>query len=85
RIAFGIAAYLEMLRGHDEKGQAYKPVEPTLNEKDLALVRADDLAAALALPAFDGWRDMDTTALDAAVVAARKAIRDKGLRAVLPV
>lgn len=84
RIAFGIAAYLEMLRGRDEKGQAYTPIEPTLDADELALARADDLSAGLALSAFDGWRDMDTTALDAAVIAARRSIRARGLRASLP-
>ena len=84
RIAFGIAAYLEMLRGHDERGETYSPIEPTLDADLIALVDADDLAAGLALPAFDGWRDMDTTALDAAVVRARRAIRDQGVRASLP-
>ncbi|RFD18494.1 mannitol dehydrogenase family protein [Komagataeibacter melaceti] len=84
RIAFGIAAYLEMLGGRDEKGQAYTPIEPTLGEDELALARADDLSAALALSAFDGWRDMDTAALDAAIIAARQSIRTCGLRASLP-
>lgn len=84
RIAFGIAAYLEMLRGRDERGETYSPVEPTLDADQLALVNATDLAAALALPAFDGWRDMDTTALDQAVVRARRAIREHGVRAGLP-
>lgn len=84
RIAFGIAAYLEMLRGQDEKGQAYAPIEPTLDADQMALVNDADLAAGLSLPAFDGWRDMDTTTLDAAVVAARRAIRDHGVRASLP-
>ncbi|GBQ16442.1 polyol:NADP oxidoreductase [Komagataeibacter rhaeticus] len=84
RIAFGIAAYLEMLRGRDERDETYSPVEPTLDADQLALVNATDLAAALALPAFDGWRDMDTTALDQAVVRARRAIREHGVRAGLP-
>ncbi|BAK84471.1 mannitol dehydrogenase family protein [Komagataeibacter medellinensis] len=84
RIAFGIAAYLEMLRGRDERGETYSPIEPTLDADQIALAAADDLAAGLALPAFDGWRDMDTTELDAAVVRARRAIRDQGVRASLP-
>ena len=84
RIAFGIAAYMEMLRGQDEKGESYTPIEPTLDADEMALVNASDPEAALALPAFDGWRDMDTTELDAAVVAARMAIRERGVRASLP-
>ncbi|GBQ30346.1 mannitol dehydrogenase family protein [Gluconacetobacter azotocaptans] len=84
RIAFGIAAYLEMLRGVDEAGDSYTPFEPTLNAAHIALVRDDDLAAALALPAFDGWRDVQTPELTNAIVTARRAIRDKGVRAALP-
>ncbi|MGS0647031.1 mannitol dehydrogenase family protein [Komagataeibacter melomenusus] len=83
RIAFGIAAYLEMLRGRDEKGESYAPLEPTLDADDIALVNDANLAAALALPAFDGWRDMDSIALDAAVVKTRHAIRERGVRAVM--
>ncbi|MGY6768169.1 mannitol dehydrogenase family protein [Komagataeibacter xylinus] len=83
RIAFGIAAYLEMLRGRDETGESYAPLEPTLDADDMALVNEANLAAALALPAFDGWRDMDAAALDAAVVATRRAIRERGVRAVM--
>ncbi|NVN13342.1 mannitol dehydrogenase family protein, partial [Nguyenibacter vanlangensis] len=48
RIAFGIAAYLEMLRGKDESGAAYTPFEPTLDPARIALAGADDLAAGLA-------------------------------------
>ncbi|WP_043458740.1 mannitol dehydrogenase family protein [Gluconacetobacter diazotrophicus] len=84
RIAFGIAAYLEMLRGVDENGASYTPFEPTLDAAQIALASADDLTAALALPSFDGWRDVQTPALTDAIVAARRAIRDQGVRAALP-
>ncbi|MCJ8353853.1 mannitol dehydrogenase family protein [Novacetimonas hansenii] len=84
RIAFGLAAYLEMLRGVDEKGETYTPLEPTLTEGQVALARAPDLAAALALPAFDGWRDLQTPQLTQAIVTARRAIREHGVRASLP-
>lgn len=84
RIAFGMAAYLEMLRGKDESGAAYTPFEPTLDPARIALAGADDLAAGLALPAFDGWRDVQTPALTQAIVAARHAIRTQGVRASLP-
>ncbi|PYD76197.1 mannitol dehydrogenase family protein [Novacetimonas pomaceti] len=84
RIAFGLAAYLEMLRGVDEKGGTYTPLEPTLTEGEVALARDPDLAAALALPAFDGWRDVQTPQLTQAIVAARQAIRSRGVRASLP-
>ncbi|MFS3137309.1 hypothetical protein ACLRDC_18385, partial [Gluconacetobacter sacchari] len=83
RIAFGIAAYLEALRGVDETGARYTPAEPTLDAAHLALADAVDLHAALALPAFDGWRDAQSPALTDGIVAARKAIRDSGVRAAL--
>ncbi|MBB2205787.1 mannitol dehydrogenase family protein [Gluconacetobacter takamatsuzukensis] len=83
RIAFGIAAYLEALRGVDETGGTYTPAEPTLDAAQLDLAGAGDLHAALALPAFDGWRDVQGRALTDAVVAAREAIRDIGVRAAL--
>jgi sorbose reductase len=84
RIAFGIAVYLEMLRGTDETGETYAPIEPTLDAAQIALAGADDLSAALALPAFDAWRDVQTPELVEAILAARRAIRAKGVRAALP-
>ncbi|MBB2164892.1 mannitol dehydrogenase family protein [Gluconacetobacter sp. 1b LMG 1731] len=83
RIAFGIAAYLEALRGMDETGEQYTPAEPTLDAAQLELADAEDLRAALALPAFDGWRDVRSVALTDAIVAAREAIRAIGVRAAL--
>lgn len=83
RIAFGIAAYLEALRGMDETGVQYAPTEPTLDATQLELAEAEDLGAALALPAFDGWRDIQSFVLTDAIVAARQAIREIGVRAAL--
>ncbi|CAI9121571.1 mannitol dehydrogenase family protein [Brytella acorum] len=83
RIAFGMAAYLEMLRGVNEKGESYKHSEPTFKDRQKALAKADDFESALQLPSFDPWRDLDTSALDAKVVAFRKQLRAEGVRATL--
>mgnify|MGYP001233289962 CR=1 FL=1 len=84
RIAFGMAAYLEMLRGVNEKGDHYTLNEPTFKDAQWKLAKSDDFTTALGLPAFDAWRDMDTTALDQKVVEIRKIIREKGVKAALP-
>ena len=84
RIAFGMAAYLEMLRGKSEKGGTYEPFEPTFGEQQKALAKADDFESALKLPAFDAWRDLDNATLDEKVIALRKIIREKGVKAALP-
>lgn len=84
RIAFGMAAYLEMLRGVNEKGDHYTPNEPTFRDAQWKLAKSDDFTTALGLPAFDAWRDLDTTALDQKVVEIRKIIREKGVKAALP-
>lgn len=84
RVAFGIASYLEMLRGQDEKGKRYEISEPTFGPAEKALAKADDFESALKLPAFDGWRDLDTSELDRQVIALRKIIREKGVKAAIP-
>ncbi|QDH17202.1 mannitol dehydrogenase family protein [Swingsia samuiensis] len=84
RIAFGIAAYLEMLRGKNEKGETYEPNEPTFGDKQWELAHKDDFESALKLPSFDSWRDLDTSELNAKVVEMRKIIREKGVKAALP-
>lgn len=83
-LAFGIAAYLEMLRGKAEDGTTFEPIEPTLKPEDYALVNDADLGAGLKLAAFDGWRHLEHAGLDEAVVATRRTIRDKGVKAAIP-
>ena len=83
RIAFGMAAYLEMLRGVNAKGQTYPISEPAYTAEQEALIQSDDYAAALKLPAFNAWRDLDSCALDKQVVDLRKIIRDQGVLAAL--
>ena len=84
RLVFGIASYLEMLRGKDQNGKAYEPIEPVYGDAERKLAKADDFESALKLPAFDSWRDLQTPELTNAIIAARKLIREKGVKAALP-
>ena len=83
RIAFGMAAYLEMLRGVDMQGKTYLITEPSYSKDQDALIHSDDYAAALQLPAFDTWRDLDSSILDQKVIQLRKIIRSQGVVAAL--
>ncbi|MFT9417949.1 mannitol dehydrogenase family protein [Acetobacter sp.] len=83
RIAFGMAAYLEMLRGINAQGQIYTTSEPAYTAEQEALVHSDDYAAGLKLPAFDAWRDLESSALDQKVIELRKIIRTQGVLAAL--
>lgn len=83
RIAFGMAAYLEMLRGVNALGQTYTTSEPAYTQAQEALIHSDDYAAGLQLPAFDAWRDLDSSALNLKVIELRKIIRNQGVKAAL--
>lgn len=83
RIAFGMAAYLEMLRGVDMQGKTYLITEPSYSKDQDALIHSDDYAVALQLPAFDTWRDLDSSILDQKVIQLRKIIRSQGVVAAL--
>ncbi|WP_438381127.1 mannitol dehydrogenase family protein [Asaia sp. BMEF1] len=85
RVAYGMAAYLEMLRGKNEKGGSFEPIEPTFTEETWKIARSDDFEAGFALPAFDGWRKLSHEALDAKVIELRQIIREKGVKAALPI
>jgi len=85
RVAYGLAAYLEMLRGKNEKGGTFEPIEPTFTDDTWKIARSDDYEAGFALPAFDGWRKLDHAALDEKVTELRKVIREKGVKAALSV
>jgi len=84
RVAYGLAAYLEMLRGKNEKGGSFEPIEPTFTEETWKIAKSDDLEAGFALPAFDGWRKLNHEKLDAKVIEKRRIIREKGVKAALP-
>lgn len=83
RIAFGMAAYLEMLRGVNALGQTFTTSEPAYTAAQESLIHSDDYSAGLQLPAFDAWRDLDSSALDHKVVELREVIRTQGVRAAL--
>ncbi len=83
RMAFGMAAYLEMLRGVNALGQTYTTSEPAYAQVPEALIHSDDYAAGLKLPAFDAWRDLDSSVLDREVIELRKIIRSQGVLAAL--
>lgn len=83
RVAFGVACFLEYLRGETESHKTYKIAEPGLPDsaKDLAL--KDDLAAGLTMPAFSGW-DLDQyPAFVEDVTKLRSSIRTHGARQTL--
>lgn len=83
RVAYGLAAYLEMLRGKNEKGGSFDPIEPTFTEDTWKIARSEELSEGFGLHAFDGWRKLDHEALDAKVTELRKIIREKGVKAAL--
>ncbi|GBQ81508.1 NADPH-dependent L-sorbose reductase [Acetobacter malorum DSM 14337] len=83
RVAFGVACFLEYLRGETESHKTYKIAEPGLPDaaKDLAL--KDDLAAGLTMPVFSGW-DLDQyPAFVEDVTKLRSSIRTHGARQTL--
>ncbi len=84
RVAYGLAAYLEMLRGKNEKGDSFDPIEPTFTEESWKIARSDNFSAGFDLPAFDGWRKLNHEELDKKVIELRHIIREKGVKAALP-
>ncbi|KEG10349.1 polyol:NADP oxidoreductase [Trypanosoma grayi] len=84
RFAFGIAAYIEMLKGKDENGRVFPVVEPKLPVGYEALASSSDLAAPLQLPVFDSWRALDHAQLDSDIVKYRRLIQKHGVRAAMP-
>lgn len=85
RVAYGMAAYLEMLRGKNEKGGNFEPIEPTFSEESWTVVHSKDMEEGLSLHAFDGWRKLDHAELDRKVIKLRNIIREKGVKSALPV
>lgn len=83
RLAFGVACFLEYLRGETESHAHYKLSEPGLPETAKALALEDDLAAGLQMPVFSGWDLASYPDFAKDVVALRKDIRDQGVRKTL--
>ncbi|RNE99513.1 polyol:NADP oxidoreductase [Trypanosoma conorhini] len=84
RFAFGLAAFLETLKGQSENGGSFPVFEPKLPKDYRALVLDKDLAAPLRLPAFDAWRALDHAQLDRDVVVYRRRIQERGVLGALP-
>lgn len=84
RPAFLIAAYLEALRGRDQKGEPIPFEEPTLSEADRAAATGDDLDAALRIAPFAGWQKATTPAFKQAIRDAQTRIREKGALGAIP-
>ncbi|MUG89458.1 mannitol dehydrogenase family protein [Bombella sp. ESL0385] len=85
RIVYCMALLLELLRGKTEKGETIKLEEPFLNADQLKSAASNDFKASIALPAFDGWRDLLTPEIEQEIAQARDVIRQKGVLASLPV
>ncbi|GBR26447.1 mannitol dehydrogenase family protein [Acetobacter orleanensis] len=83
RIAFGIACFLEYLRGETESKKPYTLSEPGLPEHARALALQDDLAAGLTMPVFAGWGLEQYPAFVKDVVTLRSSLRTHGARATL--
>lgn len=79
-FAFGLATFIEYLHGKDCLGQSFPVIEPKLDGKWKELIASSDLAAPLALNAFDPWRSLDHAALDERVVHYRRMIKEQGIR-----
>lgn len=85
RIVYCMALLLELLRGKTEKGETIKLEEPFLNAEQLKSAASNDFKASIALPAFDGWRDLLTPEIEQEIAQTRDVIRQKGVLASLPV
>lgn len=84
RVAYALALLLELLRGRAQNGRMFELEEPALDEEQLDIAHADDYRAALALPAFDGWRDLMTPEFEDEIVRNREKIRNEGVLSSLP-
>ncbi|ATJ91287.1 NADH-ubiquinone oxidoreductase subunit 6 [Acetobacter senegalensis] len=83
RLAFGVACFLEYLRGETESHKSYTLSEPGLPDAAKALALEDDLAAGLRMPVFAGWGLDAYPAFTKDVVALRTSMREHGVRHTL--
>lgn len=83
RIAYGLASYLELLQGVDEKHRSFRSKEPTYSEKDWSDARSLELEKAFHLPAFKAWQDLPHVSLNEQIMSYRRAIRRDGVRTTL--
>ncbi len=82
RLAFNLACYLEHLRGVDETGATFTPLEPNLTLEDRMLAASSDPVDGLRLSVFRDWQLETHAAFAERFAELRAAIADEG---VLPV
>jgi mannitol-1-phosphate/altronate dehydrogenase len=78
RLAFLFAAYMRYLSGIDDRGAAFTPHEPRLNDADRRLAAAPDPAAALRIGAFAGLALDRSAAFLASFARCRALIAERG-------
>ncbi|WP_086657541.1 mannitol dehydrogenase family protein [Acetobacter orientalis] len=83
RVAFGVACFLEYLRGQTDNQKTYSLAEPALTEESKALALQNDPAAGLNMPVFAAWGLEQHPAFVKDVAALRTAIRTTGARTTL--
>lgn len=83
RLAFLLAAFCEYLRGVDERGHVFLPVEPHLTEAEVRRAHATDLKAPLGLAMFREWGLAEHPGFVRDCVHFRRELRFKGVSATL--
>lgn len=83
RLAFLLAAFCEYLRGVDERGHVFVPVEPHLTEAEVRRAHATDLGAPLGLAMFQEWGLAEHPGFVRECVHLRRELRFKGVSATL--
>ncbi|MDF7673817.1 mannitol dehydrogenase family protein [Acetobacteraceae bacterium ESL0709] len=83
RIAYGLASYLELLQGVDEKGQSFTPREPGYTDAEWSMARSENFRKALELPTFKAWETIPHNRLDEQITGYRHTIRRDGVKATL--
>lgn len=83
RIAFGVACFLNYLRGETDSQKRYTLSEPGLPDDARAQALQDDTATALQIPVFSGWQLDRFPAFVQDVDTLRQSIRTHGARKTL--
>ncbi|OUJ01076.1 mannitol dehydrogenase family protein [Acetobacter cibinongensis] len=83
RIAFGVACFLNYLRGETDSHKRYTLSEPGLPDDARTQAMQDDTTAALQIPVFSGWELDRFPAFVQDVDTLRQSIRTHGARKTL--
>lgn len=83
RIAFGVACFLNYLRGETDSQKRYTLSEPGLPDDARAQALQDDTTTALQIPVFSGWQLDRFPAFVQDVDRLRQSIRSHGARNTL--